>query len=449
MKKNILIFIFCFSLLSAFSQIQYSGEATLQGISSTEKRLPFWMFHNKRGRISENTSVVGLLSGKAVYEFGASSNIEVGAGVLGNDDNGGKVFLDEVYIQFKNDWVEIIGGRKQKKEFYNGLSSTNENILWSLNARPIPGIQLKTSRPIYLDSNGKFGFEASWNEYYMGDNPGAEEVRLHHKKVQILYHFRNGWSIKAGIQHFVQWGGSSTKFGDQPKDFSDYLRIITGRAGDDNSLESDQANALGNHLGSWELYISKEFKNKRVSFIFNNLFEDGSGSRGANFPDGRYGVFVEAKDPDQLINSLIYELYYTRNQSQTGPHLYDNYFNNDVYPFGWTYKGRTIGAPFFTYDQEVNQVINNIFIAHHIGLGGQLSISSQKLPYKILLSYAQNRGAFKSLPDLPEIDENVLNFYSKWRLINFPVVVNMDLGFELNSRNEPIFATGLILSKRF
>ena len=45
-----------------------------------------------------------------------------------------------------------------------------------------------------------------------------------------------------------------------------------------------------------------------------------------------------------------------------GPHLYDNYFNNGVYPFGWTYKGRVIGLPFFTYDSDENYIMNNKFI---------------------------------------------------------------------------------------
>jgi len=450
MKHNFFLFlVIIFFPKLTYAQIDYSGSINLEAYYSSKEKLPFWFYSNQRGRVSEETNMDGWINGKMIYDFSANSSIEFGGGVLYQDAFKDKLFIDELYANFNYKWLQVIAGSKQKMELYNGLSATNENILWSLNARPVPGIQFKTNRPIFLDSNRKFGFEASWNEYYMGDNPGAENVRLHHKKIQILYNFRKGWSFKAGIQHFVQWGGISESYGKQPNGFTDYFRIIAGRGGGENSAEREQANALGNHLGSWELYISKEFKHTRLNFIFNNLFEDGSGSRGANFPDGRYGVFVEAKDPDQLVNSFIYELYYTKKQSQTGPHLYDNYFNNGVYPFGWTYKGRVLGAAFFRYDPELNYIVNNKFITHHIGIGGQLSIASQKLPYKLMLSYAQNEGTYGSSPGLPEIDENVLNFYSKWRLLNLPVVLSMDLGFEVNSRNEPIFATGISLSRNF
>ena len=442
-----LLFISAVNTLSA--QLEYSGSINLEAYYSNKEDLPFWFYSNQQGRISEETNVAGWITGKMNYDFSANSSIEIGAGILYQDAFKDEVFIDELYVNFNYKWLQVIAGSKQKKELYDGLSASNENILWSLNARPIPGIQFKTNRPIYLDSNQKFGFEASWNEYYMGDNPGAKNVRLHHKKIQILYNFRKGWSFKTGIQHFVQWGGNSTRFGVQPQGFSDYLKIISGRAGGNNASIPDQDNALGNHLGSWELSVIKSYADYELSFIFNNLFEDGSGSRLANFPDGRYGLFIKAQNQDQLLNAFMYELYYTKEQSQTGPHLYDNYFNSGIYASGWTYKGRVLGTPFFTYDPDVNYIVNNKFVTHHIGIGGQLSIASQELPFKVMLSYARNEGTYGSSLILPEIDENVLNFYSKWRLLTLPVVLSMDIGFEFNSRNEPIFATGISLSKNF
>ena len=227
--------------------------------------MPFWFYSNQRGRVSEETNVDGWVNGKFQYQLSSNSSLEFGGGVLYNDAFKDEIYIDELYADFNYKWLQVIAGRKQKEELYNGLSATNENILWSLNARAIPGIQVKTNGPIYLSSNRNIGFEASWNEYYLGDNPGAEKVMLHHKNIRVLYNFNHGWSVKAGLQHFVQWGGTSEVFGKQPQGITDYLRIIGGRGGGENSLESDQVNALGNHLGSWELFVTKETRDYQIS----------------------------------------------------------------------------------------------------------------------------------------------------------------------------------------
>ena len=145
----------------------------------------------------------------------------------------------------------------------------------------------------------------------------------------------------------------------------------------------------------------------------------------------------------------MYELHYTREQSQTGPHLYDNYFNNGVYPFGWTYKGRVVGVPFFTYDSELNYIVNNKFIAHHIGIAGQFSSYVQSFPYKILLTYSHNEGTFKKPLNIEGLNEDVLNFYSKWRFLNIPLQADLSFGFDFNSIKKPVFGAGISLSKEF
>ncbi len=441
-----MIFIFG---LTAVGQTDFSGNINLDGLLSTKEDLPFWFYSNQRGRISETTSVSGLLQGKVTYELSDNSNIEFGGGIYYEDAFNDEIFIDELYAALDYKWLEIIAGSKQKAEVYNGLSASGESILWSLNARPVPGLQIKTAEPVYFSPGGNLAFEGSWNEYYLGDNQGAEKVRLHHKELSLIYRFGAGWTAKAGLQHFVQWGGRSEFFGEQPAGLTDYLRIISGRKGGENSSQTDQDNALGGHLGSWELYITKETRGFTYQFIYNNLFEDGSGSRLANTPDGRYGFFVENRDQNQLINSFIYEFYYTREQSQTGPHLYDNYFDGGVYAFGWTYKGRIIGVPFFSYDSELNEVVNNKFLAHHVGFAGQFSTSIETFPYKVLLSYAHNEGTYFSKLNPEGVDEDVLNFYSKFRILNLPVQADVILGMELNSVEEPKFAAGISLSKGF
>ena len=58
-----------------------------------------------------------------------------------------EVFIDELYADLKYSWIQVIAGRKQEPELYNGLSASNENILWSINSRPLYGLQIQTNRP--------------------------------------------------------------------------------------------------------------------------------------------------------------------------------------------------------------------------------------------------------------------------------------------------------------
>lgn len=365
-------------------------------VSSEDEELPFWMYHNQRGRIEKETNFASWVSGKAFYDLGKAGKLEAGAGILARDAQNDKVFTDELYLTYTKEWLEFTVGRKQRQETYNGLSASNESILWSLNARPLPGLQLKTKRPVFIFKN--FGFEASWEEYLMDDDRFVNNTRLHHKNLRFVYNnTERSFEIKVGIQHFVQWGGNSPLHGNQPEGFNDYIKLITGQSGNENAAGGDQLNALGNHLGGYEIYITKKLSLGTLELFYQHLFEDKSGRRLGNTPDGRYGAYLEFREKDKLISELMYELYYTKHQSHTtsGNHIWDNYFNNYLYRSGWTYHQQMLGAPFFlpNFYTEANsldhiEVGNNKFIVHHFGLGGKILDRH----YKLLFSYRNNYG---------------------------------------------------------
>ena len=68
--------------------------------------------------------------------------------------------------------------------------------------------------------------------------------------------------------------------------------------------------------------------------------------KGGNFPDGRYAVYLEDNRDtfwgNSWLKAFIYEFYYTKNQSRSRAGSEedgsDNYFNNNLYRSGWTYK---------------------------------------------------------------------------------------------------------------
>lgn len=117
-----------------------------------------------------------------------------------------------------------------------------------------------------------------------------------------------------------------------------------------------------------------------------------------NYPDGLYGVFIDLKQPKNWLTHLIAEFYNTKNQSGSSAISgYDNYFNNTIYGSGWTYFGRTIGAPLFLTRPEINGNTPGIresrFSSFHIGIKGFLN---HTIHYKTNLTYTNYPGWFNT-----------------------------------------------------
>lgn len=445
-KNKVLLILLGFPL-SIFSQMEFSGNLNLRAYYSGNKDLPFWFYSNQRGRISENTNFSSWVSGAGTYEINKNSFLEIGGGLLYENGSSDRISIDELYADYRNSWFRIILGAKQKEELYNGLSGSNENILWSLNSRPLPGLQIRTNRPVFIGENKRWGIEATWEEYLLGKKRYVKNARLHHKSFHILYRSFSGWQIRVGIQHFAQWAGTSPDFGEQPHSPSDYLKIITGRGGGEGAIQGDVENALGNHLGSYELSVKKKFAFSEVGFIYNSIFEDGSGSRFANFPDGRYGLFWKRQD-NSFINYLIYEFYYTRDQSHDVNRWgADNYFEHTILYFsGWTYQDRIMGTPFFESDPENYRMKNNRFTTHHLGVSGNYHIFKNNYPYKLMLTYLFNEGTYVN--PYPSGQHKFYTFLSS-RILSNPFELHIELGSEYDSLDSPTYGIGLHLKRTF
>jgi hypothetical protein len=470
-KKTFLL-IFLFNSWIGTAQIEFNTEFNLKTMVSAKEKSPFWMHTNQRGRLTDSTNLAGWVSIKGSYEISDNSSFEIGGGLLYQDANNKvRLNIDELYGQFRNSWLQIIGGRKQHEELYDGLSATNGNILWSLNARPLPGIQVSTLEPIYFLLDKKLGFSGSWNEFHMYKNRFVENTLLHNKSLYLNYRNKEDLKIKLGIQHFVQWGGISPVYGNLPSGVTDYYRVITGAEGGDNALGTDQQNALGNHMGSYELRIKKEYKTLDIEFSYSHYFEDGSGMLMYNLLDGRYGVYAKFKersrylDKKDWVESMMYEFYYTKDQSHNLTpwiHLWDNYFNNGIYKSGWTYNGQVIGIPFFTtnkYEGGATTIIgNNRVIVHHIGLNG---FAFNRFPYKFLMSYRNNNGHVRSRGEYDyefyrendprgkiSIAHEIVSSYLDIRMLESFINLNLELGVDATGDDVNV-GVGLKLNKQF
>lgn len=431
-----------FSTLTYGQVLEFSGKVLGTGLFYNGEHSPFWMHTNTRGRIDEETEFSGLVSVQVRNRINEDTFLEFGTGMLYHDGFSSRLQIDESYLRFQSHWWELILGRKQRREAYAGLSATNENILWSLNARPLPGFGFHTLRPVFFNGSSGLGIEGSWEEFFMDDQRYVLKTRLHHKMFNLVYRPSEALQLLAGLHHFVQWGGHHPEHGELPAAFIDYLRVISGREGEEG-VDGQEINALGNHLGSYQLQLRTRLGEYKLELIYNHLFEDGSGRVLANTPDGRYGIFVKESRADGWMSALLYEFYYTRNQSANSPGTdgVDNYFNNNRYRSGWTYHSRIIGLPFFGLFQDRFRVKNNKIIVHHLGVSGT---GFGRYPYKFLASYRKNYGS--------KISGNyrkhhMLSTYLEVELWSDLLDLNFQLGADFNAIAAPNFGAAVQLRR--
>ncbi|MBT8319719.1 MAG: capsule assembly Wzi family protein, partial [Gramella sp.] len=318
-----------------------------------------------------------------------------------------------------------------------------------LNAAPMPGIRLFTREPFFLKGDHGIGVKASLEEYLMDDERYIEDTRVHHKSIHAVYRSENNFQIDIGVQHFVQWAGNSEEFGELPGTFDDYLRIISGMASEGDVGNGQEVNALGNQIGSYELKVKTKIRDLDFRFLYNHIFEDASGMKGGNLPDGRYAVYFEDNRDafwgSSWLKAFMYEFYYTKNQSRDRAGSLvdgaDNYFNNNLYRSGWTYNKQIIGVPFILLNDNNFRIGTNIVMAHHLGIRGQIL---ENYPYRFLLSYRKNYGVKDSF--FPET-KNILSTLFELELLNTDYVLKAQVGADIKSNDRSNIGVGINFSK--
>jgi hypothetical protein len=200
----------------------------------------------------------------------------------------------------------------------------------------------------------------------------------------------------------------------------DYMRVfLAGKGGDDATL-SDRVNVLGNPLGKECIRVDWRHSDFTMTFQYDKPFEDGSGIKFKNAPDGIWSLQFLFNDRDALVTDLIFE--YINTAWQTGPYhdrpateeemkeqdpngFYygkivlggcDTYFSNAEYKSGWTYHNRIIGLPLILpampgSDGITTNVVSTRLRGFHLGLKGLIN---RKVPYSFRATYTSNMGNY-------------------------------------------------------
>ena len=404
--------LFCILVFLSFSsfcqkkKINYQIEASAQG--SNKSTLPFWMVTNKYGIVPNENS--GLLNYKLFTktDTNRSLNFDFGSSVVASRGNKSELFINELYGALQWKFIKAHIGIKNRNVDYDGLSVINGDLLFSNNARSYPEVRIGSNDFITFKAlKNIISVKASFANGVMLDKRHVNNTNVHHKNLFIKFGEYKGFSLIAGMDHYVQWGGKSPVWGNMGS-FDAFLDAVFVRNGqelvdtDGNSSNFESMNKGGNHLvqNAFELnYNHSEFE---VKTYLRNITEDNSGDF-RHLPDVRdwnIGVYVKLKKC-KLISSFMYEHFYSKHQDDEiirpwhteEPVIgYDNYFNNGVYQSGWTSYGKTIGNPLFTANGENKGVTlgvyNNAIKAHHFGITGTLV----GFNYRFKATFSKNYG---------------------------------------------------------
>lgn len=386
--KHLILALFC--VVTTVTAQNYTNESSFTSSGYiTNDNLPFWFYTNENGRVDSKTDAALLGQTSHNFKLSEKSILIINGGLLYQNGITGKdLQIDQLYAQFTNTWLKARLGSFHQDIELDGISSTNKNILWSGNTRAIPGILLEANTPIKIWD----WLRLDWGigHYELIDDRYVDGANIHYKRLGALFKLSKKSKLHFEIQHFAQWAGNSPRFGKQPSKVSDFIDVLFAkRSGSDDAPEGEVINALGNHLGSYNLSYTYTLNKGTLELYHQHLFEDGSGTALKNFPDGIWGAYLTFNN--SILKAVNYEYIHTKNQNGFGTVSgNDNYFRNGIYDSGWTYENRTIGLPFIQPQSFYNPMGNSRVQGHHFGL-----LSSYKsFELQLKASYIESLGTY-------------------------------------------------------
>lgn len=391
------------SLVNGQKKVKY--EVGASSSFGTKEEVPFWLHSNKRGLVPDKSYLMGDFSLGMDFNKETKQGIDFmwKASAIAYTGHNSKIILDDLYLSLKWKIFQFSLGQKADAIAFNGLSSTNGSLLFSNNARSYPKYEI--SVPEWTDIpllEGIVSFKGLLSDGITTDNRYIDNALIHHKNLFIRLFKDKKFSISGGIEHVAMWAGTHPVHGEISKSADKYFKIFTGTGDKEGAFGNDNYR-LGNHIGSYHFDAYYNADNFSLQAYYRSIFEDGSGRKSENFPDGLYGLSFKNKKGEQpFIQSALVEFYHTTDQSGRfrgdidGKHYRgnDSYFNHGEYHSGWTHYGRTIGAPLFISGKNTNNetIINNRFKALHMGVQGFIGC----IPYKTYFTFSKNYGTNKA-----------------------------------------------------
>lgn len=416
----------------------------LLGALGTDGNMPFWATANSYGLMPESSGALVVAQAGMDWSGGKNWKYRWNVSLAGRNDNYSAFQLipDEVYAGIRWKMLSLDLGIQHSERDYlaadpllGSLSTTSGRLCMSSNSRSLPGYTLRLepwSIPGTKDIVQLFG---CWGDYCAIDRRYVEYPWVHNMRLGLKL---NVWrfSLTLALDHYAMWAGYSPDYGRMSNSFADYFRMCFGMKASAGP-EGDRINVIGDQRGSELIRLDYIGNGWRISAAHEIPYEDKSGMRFDNFPDGVNTLSFSFDRKNRWVSDVVYEFIYTMNQS--GPlherpatseekaaqdpsdpwYGYvvlcgeDDYFNHEEYKSGWTLFGRTAGLPLITpvgtrsgewsRNKITLGVENNRIIAHHAAVSGMLF---RKVPYRLMLTYSRNYGIFRKHRPIEGFDGN-------------------------------------------
>ena len=382
--------------------------------------IPFWLRSNQFGSIlldNASLSFIGTASkeydkkNKKLFDWGASLE---GRANIGNKSDF-KLIEGNAKVHFSI--FELKGGRSKDIMGLCDSSLSSGAFAVSGNSLGIPKIQLAIPEFYRIPFFGRlFAVKGNYVHGWIGDMPvymldgsvNSLKTYLH----QVSFYGRFGkpewkWKLFGGFNHQAQWGNEAKYYGSYYtlSDMECYWYVISGKSYGTNNIPKSK---IGNHLGSIDLGLEYNLSYVRL-FAYHQFFYDvGALYYLANVRDGLNGISLTN---NQTANNHVFtwkkvlvEFFYSKNQageywSPLTPSGDENYYNNDTYINGWSYKGIGVGNPLIGARYGIraelpsdpnDHFINNRVVAFHLGFEGAI----KKWNYILKTSYSLNYGTY-------------------------------------------------------
>lgn len=465
------------------NNIRYKGEMQA---SFSKGHTPLWLNANKHG-LSSLDKTNGYMRVALERPLQTDSARRWGLGycldVVAPLHYTSNVVVQQAYVEGR--WLHgalTVGSKQWPMELKNNRLSSGSQTL-GINARPVP--QVRLALPDYwtlpfaggwLQLKGHIAYGMMTDDNWQHDftnyqNSYADRV-LYHSKAGYLRIGRDEdmypFSVEMGLEMACEFGGTPhVKLAD-----GNMIEMPTGKGlsafwhafilGGQDTSDGVYGNMEGNQLGSWVMRLNYNADTWRLGVYADHFFEDhsqmflldyngyGTGEEWNVRKDRRFYVY-QLKDImlgaelnlkyGTWLKNVVFEYLFTKYQS--GPYNHDrtsnipdhmagldDYYNHGNYT-GWQHWGQVIGNPLYRSpiynDNGVIRVLNNRFVAFHLGFDGNLS---SRLSYRVLATWQKGWGTYaepftKAHQNASFMVEGAYRFNPQW---NVTAAYGMDFG---------------------
>ncbi|WP_084439856.1 capsule assembly Wzi family protein [Dyadobacter alkalitolerans] len=394
-------------------------------IVTSKGTLPFWMRSNQYGGVPlSGVSAVFAAETKRDYDTKERHLLDWGFGAEGqlNVGNRTQALLIQAYIKGKLGIFQLQGGRS--RDIMGLVDSTLSSGSFSIsgNALGVPKVELSIPEYWSIPILGKIlavkgNFAHGWLGNQLVDYARGDTIvnTFLHQKSFYARLGKPSWRLKiiGGFNHQAFWGSEIKQ---NPENFTlstlqTYRYVVFGQSYGERGTGLSRSK-VGNHMGSIDQAFQYDFDNSQITGYHQFFYEVGGLYHLNNIKDGLWGLkysnnrFRESSSNVRL-KKILFEFMNSKSQggeidAKITPSGDEDYYNNYLYPKGWTYNGENLGNPLFTskkYARKNLPAINEYFTnnriqAFHLGLDA--AVSSFSILCK--LTFSKNYGTYGTSP---------------------------------------------------